>query len=119
MAASKKDLCDIANFAFPSTSFCADSYPEAAPVGSFKPNAFGLYDMHGNVAEWTHDCYQEFFNSARKDSAAQTICTSKDRVMGGGHFRSAPAQARSAARDTASPGTQADPIGVRSARDLN
>ena len=43
---------------------------QTAPVGSFKPNAFGLYDTVGNVWEWTQDCWHENYNNAPKDGSA-------------------------------------------------
>jgi formylglycine-generating enzyme required for sulfatase activity len=43
---------------------------QTAPVGSFAPNKFGLYDMVGNVWEWTEDCVHENYNGAPTDGSA-------------------------------------------------
>jgi formylglycine-generating enzyme required for sulfatase activity len=45
---------------------------QTAPVGSFAANAFGLYDMAGNVEEWTEDCYHENYKGAPTDGSAWT-----------------------------------------------
>ena len=50
---------------------CDDGYgAETAPVGSFEPNLYGLYDMHGNVWEWVADCWNESYISAPEDGSA-------------------------------------------------
>jgi formylglycine-generating enzyme required for sulfatase activity len=55
-----------------------------APVGSFPPNNFGLYDMVGNVLEWVEDCYQARYNGAPPDGSAWTTGDCRRRVGRGG-----------------------------------
>jgi eukaryotic-like serine/threonine-protein kinase len=74
---------------------------ETTPVGSFPPNAFGLYDMHGNVREWCQDHWHDNYNGAPTDGSAW-INDNDDqsfRVLYGGSWGSTPASCRSAKRD--------------------
>lgn len=72
---------------------------ETAPVGTFQPNAFGLFDMHGNVWEWTADCYRDDPLSIPTDDKAFTTGACALRVMRGGSWLSEPSELRSANRD--------------------
>jgi hypothetical protein len=54
-------------------------------VGSFKPNAFGLHDMHGNARELVEDCWHEDYRGAPTDGSAWTTGECKFRVRRGGH----------------------------------
>jgi formylglycine-generating enzyme required for sulfatase activity len=68
---------------------------ETTDVGSFPPNAFGLYDMHGNVREWCLDTWNEDYKKVIKDTIE---LTSKDKVLRGGSWADDFIECRSAAR---------------------
>lgn len=53
--------CFLANFKPYRGNFRADGYPYTAPANAFNPNDYGLYNMAGNVAEWTQDAYTESY----------------------------------------------------------
>ena len=71
------------------------------PVGSFPSNKFGLYDMHGNVWEWTQDCWHENYRNAPNDGSAWQEANGGDcnrRVVRGGSWSDVPQDLRSAFR---------------------
>ncbi|MGM3309631.1 SUMF1/EgtB/PvdO family nonheme iron enzyme [Anabaena sp. WFMT] len=81
-------------------------------VGSFPPNAFGLYDMHGNVWEWCLDDWVDYYNNAPTDGSAVTISSDRKLLRGGSWFYSA-GDCRSANRDRVSRDDRAHICGFR------
>jgi formylglycine-generating enzyme required for sulfatase activity len=86
------------------------------PVGKKKPNAFGLYDMHGNVWEWVEDCYVGNYDGAPNDGSARTSDRCSARVLRGGSWLSSPPNLRSAQRLSFGPGLRDNYGGFRVTR---
>jgi formylglycine-generating enzyme required for sulfatase activity len=78
---------------------------ETSPVASFAPNAFGIYDMHGNVFEWTEDCYEADRAHTPSDGRANKEGNCANRVFRSGTFLSNPYMQRSARRGAPYPAT--------------
>ena len=92
-----------------------------APAGSFGPNPFGLYDILGNVWQWTNDCWNENYVGAPKDGSTWTTGDCSKRVMRGGSWSNFPVFVRSATRSWADAGGENDYagyVGFRVARTL-
>ena len=88
------------------------------PVGSYPPNPWGLYDLHGNVWEWIEDCYHDSYKGAPTDGSAWTNGSCPMRVLRGGSWFSDPWYLRSSYRNWVVPGNRASGYGFRVARTL-
>ncbi len=92
---------------------------ESAPVGSFIPNAFGLYDTTGNVWEWVQDCYHERYAGAPSGGSEwRDDCLSAGRVLRGGSWLSDARYARVSDRYRDTPDYRGAWLGLRLAQDL-
>jgi formylglycine-generating enzyme required for sulfatase activity len=89
-----------------------------APVGSFAPNAFGLYDMAGNVWQWVEDCYHDSYNGAPADGSAWQAGDCKSSVVRGGSWDEDPQLLRLAGRNRGSSSLRDDDLGFRVGRTL-
>jgi formylglycine-generating enzyme required for sulfatase activity len=93
---------------------------QPAPVGSFKPNAFGLYDMAGNVWEWVEDVWHDNYQGAPTNRSAwlQGGDSSGIRVARGGSWSLFPEYLRAAYRDRGTADGRSNQTGFRVARTL-
>ena len=97
---------------------CSDGYAYTSPVGSFQPNAFGLYDMHGNAWQWVEDCWHANYQGAPTDGSAWTSGDCKMRVLRGGSWIIDPSYLRTAVRGRASTGVRVVGNGFRLGRTI-
>lgn len=119
-------LCDYANGADRSMGLlpyvnatCDDGVDRGVSiVGRYKPNDWGIYDLHGNVWEWTADCWQEGYASAPADGTARDKPACDSRVIRGGSWRSRVMALRTAVRSAYPPDQRRATIGLRVVREL-
>ena len=91
---------------------------KAAPVGSFSPNAWGLYDLHGNVGEWVQDCWNWNYEGAPESGPAWESGDCSRRVLRGGSWLDFPWGLRSAYRRLETTAFWSSYIGFRVARTI-
>jgi len=100
------------------TLACNDRYWGLAPIGQFEPNAFGIYDMTGNVWEWLADCYEASYANAPADGSPLLRDNCDARSIRGGSWGYDLSSLRSADRSDDPPDLLYDGIGFRVARGM-
>ena len=92
---------------------------KTVPVDMFQPNAWGFYNVHGNVWDWIEDCWNDTYAGAPTDGSAWTTGICERRALRGGSWYSDPASLRSGFRGWNNTDIRASNYGIRVARSLN
>ena len=96
-----------------------DGHAFTAPAGSYAPNAFGLYDMHGNAWEWTADWHDDHYYAISPVDDPKGPATGEVRVRRGGSWHTWSFYARSSFRNWNTPGTRYTLVGMRLLREAD
>jgi formylglycine-generating enzyme required for sulfatase activity len=107
------------NYTYAGGGFKGERRQRTIPVDSFEPNPWGLYQVHGNVDEWTEDCWNESNTGNPGDGRARTTGACTQRVVRGGTWLADPRLLRSASRVWRIADYRSYYIGFRLARTLN
>jgi formylglycine-generating enzyme required for sulfatase activity len=100
---------DLTHYAW----FTGNAKGNDPPVGKKKPNAWGLYDMHGYVWEWCQDSWHAGYQGAPEDARAWEDKDGKERVLRGGSWADRADRCRSAFRHHLAPEQRSEAIGFR------
>ena len=92
---------------------------KTAPVGSYSPNSFGVYDTAGNVSEWVQDCYEENYTEAKANGSAREHKQCQGRVVRGGSTKDNVQRLSSSARYDIPAGYLHETLGFRVVMELN
>ena len=96
------------------SGFEGENRRETTQVDLFSPNRFGLYDLHGNVAEWCADSWHNNYQNAPTDGSPWISDNPKEaRVLRGGSWLHLPGSCRSAQRIKSDPKSKSDAFGFR------
>jgi formylglycine-generating enzyme required for sulfatase activity len=108
------------NFIKAEQAQCADCFDKKpisySKVGEFNPNQFGLYDINGNVWEWTQDCYKRNYDGVYQDGRAYIFDSCQRRVIRGGAWNTKNIEMHPSYRTAAKPDFASSSIGFRLAR---
>lgn len=102
---------------FDYNNYCDDEFAGLAPVGSFRPNAWGVFDLHGNVYEWVWDTHHPYTTGLPPETSS-SYAPNSAHVLRGGSFLSDPSTMRSAYRRLGNPATRNLIMGLRCARNI-
>lgn len=100
------------------THSCSDGYAYTSTVGKFKPNAYGLHDMLGNVLQWTEDCWHVNYTGAPSDGKAWSGGDCSVHALRGAPWSFMPRLVRSASRNSVPTEIRNLMVGFRVAKSL-